>query len=252
MRFIKAMVLLAAVVVGVQFTHVAHGSASILLCNQQASLPIADEYAIKNDNFMGVPQCLSAPSDETPSFQVVVSKANSRGVEPLAYPEIFVGCTWGLCSPDSPLPAPLDTLPDPRTSWDTSQRASGTWNAAYDLWFDQYPMRNGQATGAEMMIWLNEQDTASSAGWPIVTLDNTRWYLVTWVTSGHGKHWRYISFRKVDPTLQVRHLALEPFFKLAESKGWIRPDWYLLNVEAGFEIWSGGCGLTTRSFSTTV
>jgi hypothetical protein len=236
----------------VQLIYTAPGDASILLCNQRASLPIADAYAIKNDNFMGVPQCLSAPSAEQPSFEVAVSKANSRGVEPLSYPEIFVGCTWGLCSPDSPLPARLDTLRDPRTTWVTSQRAGGIWNAAYDLWFDKYPMHNGQATGAELMIWLNSKGTASSAGWPIVKLDDTRWYLVTWVTKGHGKRWRYISFRKVDPTWQVRHLELDPFFAVAERNGWIKPDWYLLNVEAGFEIWQGGRGLTTRSFSTSV
>jgi len=236
---------------GVQFTHLAHGNASIVLCDQHASLAIGDSYAIKNDNFMGVPQCLSIPSSDTPGFQVVKSKASTSGVEPLSYPEIFVGCTWGLCSPDSPLPARLDTLPDPSTSWSTSLDASGIWNAAYDLWFDPLPLHNGQATGAEMMIWLNQKGTASSAGWPIVTVDGIRWYLANWVTSGHGKHWRYISFRMVHPGSQVTNLELEPFFKLAESKGWVNPDWYLLHIGAGFEIWRGGTGLATKSFSVT-
>jgi hypothetical protein len=231
---------------------VTRADASVMLCGQRASLSVGDSYAIKNGNFMGVPQCLSTPGSGVPSFKVTLSKANSRGIEPLSYPEIFVGCTWGSCSPDSPLPARLDTLHDPATSWQTSQAARGIWNAAYDLWFDRYPLRNGQADGAEIMIWLNSKGTATDASWPIVKLDDASWHLVTWVTSGHGKHWYYISFRRVDPALRVSHLELAPFISLAEHKGWIKPSWYLLNVSAGFEIWRGGRGLTTHSFSTVL
>jgi hypothetical protein len=249
---VKAALLLTVALASVQFVNSPRSGAETLLCKQRGSLSIRGEYAIKNDNFAGAPQCLTTTGGDTPGFKVAVSKANSTGVEPLSYPEIFIGCTWGRCSPDSPLPARLNTLRDPRTSWETSQRAGGVWNAAYDLWFDRYPLRNGQATGAEMMIWLNSKGTESSASWPVVTLDGTRWYLVTWITHGHGKRWRYISFRKVDPTWQVRHLELAPFFRVAERSHWIKPDWYLLNIDAGFEIWRGGKGLTTRSFSAVM
>jgi len=32
----------------------------------------------------------------------------------------------------------------------------------------------------------------------------------------------------------------------------VTPRWYLLNVEAGFEIWNRGTGLATTAFSVRV
>jgi Glycosyl hydrolase family 12 len=222
------------------------------LCAPRASVSVMDaggaRYAIKNDNYAGRPECLSGLGP-SPSFRVSRSPATSSGSEPESFPEIFVGCTWGRCSPDSPLPARVSALRDPETSWDTSEQAGGVWDASYDLWFNRKPIVNGQATGAEIMIWLNWQGTGSATGWPIVTLDGTRWYLVTWITHGHGTSWQYISFRRVDHVWNVSSLRLRPFISLAEQKGWINSHWYMLNIEAGFEIWRGGTGLATKSFS---
>jgi cellulose 1,4-beta-cellobiosidase len=35
-------------------------------------------------------------------------------------------------------------------------------------------------------------------------------------------------------------------------RGYIRASWYLIDVEAGFELWHGGAGLATKSFSVNV
>jgi hypothetical protein len=42
---------------------------------------------------------------------------------------------------------------------------------------------------------------------------------------------------------------MAPFIKRAQSYGAISPNWFEQNLEAGFEIWSGGAGLATSSFS---
>jgi cellulose 1,4-beta-cellobiosidase len=34
--------------------------------------------------------------------------------------------------------------------------------------------------------------------------------------------------------------------------GWIQKSWYLIDVEAGFELWQGGTGLATDSFAVNV
>jgi hypothetical protein len=34
--------------------------------------------------------------------------------------------------------------------------------------------------------------------------------------------------------------------------GYTQSDWYLIDVEAGFELWQGGAGLETNSFSVDV
>ncbi|HEY2128998.1 MAG TPA: cellulose binding domain-containing protein [Streptosporangiaceae bacterium] len=36
------------------------------------------------------------------------------------------------------------------------------------------------------------------------------------------------------------------------SRGYTKPSWYLIDVEAGFELWQGGAGLATNSFSVNI
>jgi cellulose 1,4-beta-cellobiosidase len=36
------------------------------------------------------------------------------------------------------------------------------------------------------------------------------------------------------------------------TRGYIQNSWYLIDAEAGFEIWQGGAGLATNAFSVTV
>src|SRR5262249_8138130 len=38
----------------------------------------------------------------------------------------------------------------------------------------------------------------------------------------------------------------------AVSRGYISSSWYLIDVEAGFELWQGGAGLASKSFSVKV
>ena len=38
----------------------------------------------------------------------------------------------------------------------------------------------------------------------------------------------------------------------AVRRGYIRMSWYLIDVEAGFELWRGGAGLATDSFSVNL
>jgi hypothetical protein len=50
----------------------------------------------------------------------------------------------------------------------------------------------------------------------------------------------------------VRNLNVLAFVRVAEGYGFIQPRWWLTSMEAGFEIWRGGVGLGTRSFSVRV
>lgn len=50
-------------------------------------------------------------------------------------------------------------------------------------------------------------------------------------------------------TTSVIGLDLGEFVADAVSCGYIQNSWYLINVEAGFELWQGGAGLATNSFS---
>ncbi len=78
---------------------------------------------------------------------------------------------------------------------------------------------------------------------------HARWYLHSWITRHAGSHWRLIQFRRVRPVWRVSVLSLLPFFTRLEHRGWIRPWYWLLNIEAGFGIWRGGDGVATRWFA---
>jgi hypothetical protein len=201
---------------------------------------------VRNDNFGGLRECLTV-SELGPNFVVSQQAGRKAHRTVIAFPNIFTGCSWGVCAPHSALPAMVSKLRNPVTSWTTAHTAAGRWNAAYDIWFAKRRMVTGQADGAELMIWLSARDLALASK-RVVRIDHAEWYVAHWMPHRNGASWGYIQFRRVHAAAGVSGLQLAPFIKLAEQHGWIRPSWWMLNIEAGFEIWSGGKGLATRSF----
>jgi Glycosyl hydrolase family 12 len=227
------------------------GGTVIPVCRPLGHLTVKNRQGVasvvRNDNFGGLPECLTV-SEMRPNF--VVSR--QAGLRPhrtvIAFPDIFTGCSWGVCSPRSALPAEVARVRNPVTSWTTAHSAGGRWNAAYDIWFAKRRMVTGQANGAELMIWLSARGLPLASR-RVVRIDNAQWYVAHWKPHRNGASWSYIQFRRVHQVAGVANLRLAPFIRLAERFGWIRPSWWMLNIEAGFEIWSGGRGLATRSFS---
>jgi cellulase/cellobiase CelA1 len=54
------------------------------------------------------------------------------------------------------------------------------------------------------------------------------------------------------PATSVSNLDIGTLAQDSVSRGYTKSSWYLMDVEAGFELWQGGAGLTTNSFSVTV
>jgi hypothetical protein len=206
----------------------------------------AARFILKNDNYGGERECLSNRNGWS-NFRVVSSGAHVGHFEPVAYPDIFLGCSWGVCSPRSGLPKRADRLRSLTTSWYTTQHANGQWSAGYDIWFSRTRRVHGQADGAELMIWLNSKGFPPNR-WPVVEVGHVLWHLAHWTTGRNGRRWNYIQFRRVIPATHVRRLRIMPFLRAAERYGFVRPRWWLTSVEAGFEIWRGGVGLGTTSF----
>ncbi len=204
------------------------------------------QFIVRNDNFGDQRECLSNRNDWS-NFTVTKSAAHTRGIEPVAYPNIFLGCSWDICSPRSGLPSQVGRLRSLVTSWYTVQPAVGRWSVSYDIWFNRTDRVFGQDDGAEIMIWLNARRLGPDRG-PIVVLDHVRWHLTHWITGRDGTRWNYLQFRRVRPTDAVRQLSVQPFIRLAEHDRLLSKRWWLTGVEAGFEIWSGGVGLATKSF----
>lgn len=209
------------------------------------------QYVIENGNFGGRPECITNRGLR-PNFTVTRSGADSRTARVMAYPFALYGCSWKLCTPRSGLPARLRKVRRATASWSMVARAGGRWNAAFDVWFGRHRSAiNAQARGAELMIWLNARDYPAARS-RVIRVDHRRWYLYHWVTSHDGARWTYIQVRAVRPVSHVRALALLSIIRRVERTGLIRPSWWMLNIESGFEIWRGGRGLTTTTFAASV
>ena len=57
----------------------------------------------------------------------------------------------------------------------------------------------------------------------------------------------YIAYLKTKPTISLSP-DIKTFIHDAVGRGYIQPAWYLIGVEAGFEIWNGGVGLAPIHF----
>jgi Cellulose binding domain/Glycosyl hydrolase family 12 len=135
------------------------------------------------------------------------------------------------------------------TTWATAQPRAGAYDVAYDIWFNQAPSTSGRPDGAELTIWLNHNGPVQPFGSRVGTaVVGGRSYDV-WF----GKQaWNTISYTMVTGNTSVRDLDIGQFAADALRRGYIQRSWYLIDVEAGFELWQGGAGLATDSFAVNV
>jgi Glycosyl hydrolase family 12/Cellulose binding domain len=137
------------------------------------------------------------------------------------------------------------------TSWSTSQPGGrSAYDVAYDVWFNQNAAANRQPDGAELMIWLNYHGSVQPFGSEVarnVSLGGRR-YDVWFGKQG----WNTISYTMASPATSVSNLDFGQLAADAIRRGYIHRSWYLVDVEAGFELWQGGAVLATNFFSVRV
>ena len=222
------------------------------LCNSQRLAVDGGVYTVQNNEWgSGARECLAI--GRRGGFTVTKSAiANSASGAPGGYPSVYRGCHWGACTPRSGLPVPVSRLLSPgtvTTSWATTQPGTGAYDVAYDIWFNRAPGTSGQPDGAELMIWLNHHGPVRPFGSRVSTAAIGGRSYDVWF----GKQaWNTISYSMVTGTTSVRDLDIGKFAADALRRGYIRRSWYLIDVEAGFELWQGGAGLATDSFAVNV
>jgi cellulose 1,4-beta-cellobiosidase len=60
-----------------------------------------------------------------------------------------------------------------------------------------------------------------------------------------------VTYELASPVTSVSNLDLGPLAANAVARGYMPSTWYLIDVEAGFEIWQQGQGLTANSFKVS-
>ncbi len=206
------------------------------------------EYNVMNNVWGSVhgDQCIEVDPD-TSYFKVSLSTHNSSAVA--SYPSIFKGCHWGWCTTkDNPFPKKISEIESAPLKWVTSSdTVTGTWNVAYESWFSAFS--EGSNYDGELMVWIGYNGGAGPAGTKVarITVGGHEWdvYFVAWDS------WNYIAYKITTPVDSI-DLDFQNFIHDACKRGYLLTTWYMHNMEAGFEIWKGGQGLTTHSYLASI
>ncbi|MFD7867447.1 cellulose binding domain-containing protein [Streptomyces sp. NPDC059783] len=193
-------------------------------------------------------QCVSV-DPQTGAWSVTESSFSlpTNGA-PATYPSSYKGCHWGLCTTDSGLPLRVDELGRVRTDWSTTQVASGAYNVSMDIWFNSAPVTDDQPDGTEVMIWMNHRGGVQPIGSRTATvqLDGRNWDV--WTGPG-AAGWKVISYVLQGGATELNDFDVKGLIDDGVGRGQIDPAHYLIDAEAGFEIWQGGQGLGMNRFA---
>src|ERR1700678_4504229 len=244
----------ATLVVAFGATH-AH-AATTTLCDEQTAA-VGGSYILQNNEYdSGGSECVT--TDGNADFTVANSAIdNATNGEPGAYPSIYQGCHWGNCSSGGLSTTPIQvsalTTGKVTTSWSTTQPggSANAYDVAYDIWINQTPTTSGQPNGTEIMVWLNHNGSVQPFGSEVATNVSIGGHTYD-VWYGPQSTWDTVTYEMTSPATSVSNLDIGTLAEDSVSRGYTESSWYLIDVEAGFELWQGGAGLATNSFSVTL
>jgi cellulose 1,4-beta-cellobiosidase len=256
-RLAASLAAVALTVSGLLALGAAGASAATATLTQMQTMPVAGGVYNVQNNEWGSGAAESISTDGNADFTVANSAIdNATNGAPGGYPSIYQGCHWGTCTSGGLSATPVQvsgiTAGKVTTSWSTTQPGgSNDYDVAYDIWFNQTPTTTGQPNGTELMIWLNHHGPVQPFGSEVATNVSLggRSYNV-W--EGSQGSFDTVSYTMTTGTTSVSGLDLAPLVADAVSRGYTQTSWYLIDMEAGFELWQGGAGLATNSFSVDI
>lgn len=237
----------AAVVTGGIVLSSPASAVNTTLCGQYESTKVqGGEYIVQNNRWgTGAAQCIDADED---GFTITQQDGVNSGGAPTAYPSFVWGCHYNNCTnnfaPIQASSAKFDTI---GSKAKMSYVSGGVWNASYDIWFDPTARKDGQNTGAELMVWLNKSGGASPVGSKVGTATTAGG---TWDVWFGNSGWNVISYVRTSAAPSI-DFKVTDFYDDAVRRGYAQDSWYMTSIQAGFEPWSGGKGLGLDSFAVT-
>ena len=226
-------------------------AATTTLCNSQTAAVAGGAYTVQNNEWnSSASECVT--TDGNADFTVANSSINLSGGAPGGYPSIYKGCHWGACTTNSGLPIPVSSMTpgEVTTSWNTTQ-TSGAYDVAYDIWYNQTPTTSGQPNAEEMMIWINHAGGVEPFGSVVASNVSIGGYTYT-IWEGRMSSWNVVSYVMNTGTTSVSNLDVDLLSADSVNRGYMTNSDYLIDLEAGFEIWNGGTGLATNSYSVNI
>ncbi|CAM4173160.1 Chitinase 63 precursor [Mycobacterium basiliense] len=221
-------------------------SSGTQICDQFGTTTVAGSYVVQNNRWgSNAAQCIDVAGS---GFSIAKQDGSvATDGAPLSYPSIYLGCHDNNCSPGSSLPTQLNQIRAANSSISYGY-TDGTYDAAYDIWLDPTPKKDG-VNQMEIMIWFNRQGPIQPVGSKTgsATISGRDWD----VWQGNNGANKVISY--VAPTpMDSWDFSVLDFTNDVRTKGLITDAWYLTSIQAGFEPWRGGVGLAVNSFSANV
>lgn len=178
------------------------------------------------------------------------------------YPALVQGWIWYdqdgsiWATNDGTYPVRMSQLASVTSSWTVTVPHNGeTYDTAYDIWLDKSDNPNYKAQ-YEVMVWMNWEGSAyngpdflpvgNQVGWDVSVAGHS-WNTYT---GWNGKN-NVFSFRRSQKTASFNNLDLLALLKYARDQGFITNDHYLLGIQAGWELVSGGA-FQTEQWSLSV
>ncbi len=252
-------------------------TASMTASYQRAAVTGTDckTYIIQNNNW-GNPTGSTQVVNFTGTSFTVASSSGSGSSAPASFPSTYIGANGNIANgtyntwSDSGLPKQISAMQSVMTSFNWSGGSSGgDFNATYDVWFAKSPPTAGSyndGISGFLMVWLYKPGSRQ----PIGSVARTASFTDTTGTSHTFNVWvgpRGNTSTGTDPssrpvisyvaqsTLTGLTFDLKKFIDDAVSKadtnngvtGPFSSSWYLTDVFAGFEIWSGSAATNLKS-----
>jgi hypothetical protein len=194
-------------------------------------------------------------SDGGTSFTVMRSSLDTpTGSAPGAYASIYRGNHgYGAAvSPRSGLPIPASGFTATRDPVHLSMSAAlpsgGVWDLDFDTFFTPPGAgRPGQQT--EIMVFLDSRGVTPGSELATDVKIGQHYFNVygSWTNAAHTV--ALVIYVMVTPRTSVTGLGYGPFVTYTEGLGFLPSSWVLADVEAGFELWSGGAGAAVDSLA---
>ncbi|MCK1822441.1 cellulose binding domain-containing protein, partial [Streptomyces sp. XM83C] len=246
-RALLGAALTALSVAAALLTGASSAQADTTICEQYGSTTIQGRYVVQNNRWgTSDTQCISVTDS---GFRVTQADGSvpTNGA-PKSYPSVFNGCHYTNCSPGTNLPMQLSSISSAPTSISYSYVGNAVYDAAYDIWLDPTPRKDG-VNRTEIMVWFNRVGPIQPVGSRVdtATVAGRQWE----VWSGNNGGNDVLSFVATS-TLSSWSFDVMDFVRQTIARGLAQNNWYLTSVQAGFEPWQNGAGLAVNSFSSTV
>lgn len=172
-----------------------------------------------------------------------------------AYPEVIFGFKPSTSSTTVLLPKQVDSLEILSVRYDVTSSHTGTGNTAFDVWLTNTPEPNAFASPPithEIMIWLESYGSLNPGGnfRERTSVGGTAYDM--FVGENFGAGWRYIAFRRVEPSAQADTLDVLALILHTKQSGLLAGSEYVASVEFGNEVVSGTGDTKIYAFEITV